>query len=544
MISINTYKNWLYITTTFVVAFCSIIYELIFAQALTVVFGSTVMQYSLTIGIFMFFLGVGSFFVDHFLQNKDILHNTKAFVSVELSITASAILGLYMIIAISSVLEYGSWTSYFWQAIGFLPVATIGFLSGAELPIMTNLYDNNKFAQVLGIDYFGSLLGTVLYALLIFPSLGLFGTTVIVSALNAFVAVAFLYIFFPNRKIYITIFTAMLFFFLAFYLTAMDRINKHLEAIYLGKVIENVYDEYGIKNTKVIVTDVLNTPYQTATEYDIYFNFDSDTGYYTNKDHCLNLDRHLQACGDWTESYHHGLVDVPLSMLSKKKKLNILILGGGDFIPAHYLTHYDKQIAHIEIVDIDKTFQNFAKRSKFLRKYNQEAYNYGKLHVTVEDALTFLKRNHKKYDLVLWDLPGLKHEKLLPLYSTEFYTLMRRAMNKKGMAVSWYYPSDMYPEHAGILQSTLHASGFKKRFDYVAYNRLPNGAVQETEQFFILSKDATPEMDFASSSYVKEFKDRFKKSRWHNISSSAYRPNSIFRPNYGMIITYPKVKHI
>ena len=45
------------------IAFCSLSYELIFAELLSAVNGGTVLNYSLTIGLYIASAGLGSFFL-------------------------------------------------------------------------------------------------------------------------------------------------------------------------------------------------------------------------------------------------------------------------------------------------------------------------------------------------------------------------------------------------------------------------------------------------------------------------------------------------
>ena len=45
---------------TFVLAFCSIVYELLLGQSLSAFLGNTVLRYSVTIGLYMLSMGIGS----------------------------------------------------------------------------------------------------------------------------------------------------------------------------------------------------------------------------------------------------------------------------------------------------------------------------------------------------------------------------------------------------------------------------------------------------------------------------------------------------
>ena len=54
----------------FHLSFCSISYELLFAQGLAAFLENAVLRYSVTIGLYMFSLGFGSLFVGARLQKK------------------------------------------------------------------------------------------------------------------------------------------------------------------------------------------------------------------------------------------------------------------------------------------------------------------------------------------------------------------------------------------------------------------------------------------------------------------------------------------
>ena len=47
-------------TITFILAFCSMAYELLLGQSLSAFMGNTVLRYSVTIGLYMLSMGIGS----------------------------------------------------------------------------------------------------------------------------------------------------------------------------------------------------------------------------------------------------------------------------------------------------------------------------------------------------------------------------------------------------------------------------------------------------------------------------------------------------
>ncbi len=76
---------------TLLVAFCSIVYELVYSQTLTIVFGGTVQRYAITIGLFLFFLGLGSFYYKFLNSKKDFQNFIK--VEIILSINSGSMIG-------------------------------------------------------------------------------------------------------------------------------------------------------------------------------------------------------------------------------------------------------------------------------------------------------------------------------------------------------------------------------------------------------------------------------------------------------------------
>lgn len=529
-------KRHLFIpATTFIVAFCSIIYELVFAQTLTTVFGGTVLRYSATIGLFLLSLGVGAFLYEYI---KDKVHTQRFFFITELLLAFFGLVGVFFIVYLSGPL--GEALPY-WVllTLSHLPIVLVGILSGLELPLLTEFEAGKRFARVLGIDYVGSLVGSFVFALLLYPNFGLLTTSIIIALLNAFVAILFAVeykLFSRNRLILLVVALTMLT--VAIYYT-YQKAEAVIQKLYFTGMVERGYESFNVPIASIEILDSITTPYQDVVMYNINFNqseyLPSDT------DTCLNLDEHVQMCNLWVHAYHSGLVDVPISFFPKDKKLSVLILGGGDFIATNSLRSYDDRILHIDLVDLDAKFQQYARTEPYLLEKNNRAFEYEKQSIFVQDAFYFLKRNKKTYDIILVDLPGLKHDKMLPLYSTEFYSFARSALSEGGILVSWRYPKDKFTAHGDVLERTLAASGFNNILEYHAWNTLPDGSQQKTETFFVVNKGDARIINTDDNEYVKSFEEEFKTSLWRPLSyKDGVRENSVFKPNYDMLITSPE----
>lgn len=167
---------------TFLLAFCSIVYELQLGQALSAFLGNTVLRYSVTIGLYMASMGLGAWLVRGWIAARPV----TTLQGVELILSALGASSLF-------ILFYGDYllpNSNFLFALAHLLIVAIGVLSGMEIPLLFAIRRSEQKESersVLGFDYFGAFLGTVLFAFIFYPRLGLIATSFWVALLNAVV---------------------------------------------------------------------------------------------------------------------------------------------------------------------------------------------------------------------------------------------------------------------------------------------------------------------------------------------------------------------
>ncbi|MBE8162774.1 MAG: hypothetical protein HAW63_02160 [Bdellovibrionaceae bacterium] len=168
---------------SFIVALCSLSYELILSQLLAVSFGGTLFYYSVTMGIFMFSLGLGSLYYTY-KKSKNLI---SLLVKTEIILTALGLLSPYWILYTSSF-QNKIYPMLFYFLI-HLPSILIGFFSGLELPNLLDL--SSKKNLCLYYDYLGMFVSSVLFYVLI-KQLNLINITLLITSLNLFVALLLL----------------------------------------------------------------------------------------------------------------------------------------------------------------------------------------------------------------------------------------------------------------------------------------------------------------------------------------------------------------
>lgn len=161
-------------------AFCSLTYELVFAQVLSVCIGGTKNQYLLTISIFTTSLGLGSLLFG-LLKNK--FREKNIFFNVEVLLTLFGFLGPFLIVWLLQDSDNGTRWMTIKYFISYFIIFIIGLLSGFELPLLFSLEKENP-GKILAYDYIGMLLATILFPLFALPKLGTAGTCLFTATLN------------------------------------------------------------------------------------------------------------------------------------------------------------------------------------------------------------------------------------------------------------------------------------------------------------------------------------------------------------------------
>ncbi len=227
-------KRRLLYLVTFIVAFCSIVYELILGQTLSAFLGNTVLRYSVTIGLYLLAMGFGAMLAEGKFAEKPNLN----FMRIELALT---ILG-GLVVVIFFLFSYVIGVGLLFSAIAHGLIIIIGMLTGFEIPLLIEMAkdtSNEVEARILGVDYAGAFVGAIVFAFVFYPKLGLIPAAFITGLLNI---VAGLIVYFEaknnitKQKAFSNLAVAqgILGVILVFLLVNAQRINNYLIECYLN----------------------------------------------------------------------------------------------------------------------------------------------------------------------------------------------------------------------------------------------------------------------------------------------------------------------
>lgn len=418
-------KNYrLLMLTTLIISGCSICYELIISAVSSYLLGDSTLQYSITIGLYMSAMGLGSYLSKYI---KDKLFNWFVFVEIGVGLVG----GTSALILFLANLYLESY-----QLIMYIEIILIGTFVGVEIPLLTRIIENDEenlrvtISSIFSFDYIGGLVGSIAFPLLLLPQLGYFATAFLVGSMNLFAA-GLIILKYHERIEKVNVFRGI--------------VAGLFALMFLGMIFsENIanFIEGGLYRDRVIFSE------QTKYQKIVMTKHKDDLRLY--------IDGNVQFSSLDEYRYHEALVHIPMSKAVKKDK--VLVLGGGDGLAVRELLKYEE--TQITLVDLDSEMIRICSEDPNVSALNENALKSDRLTIINTDAYQFLESNEEKYDVILVDLPDPNNESLNKLYSNIFYRLCGNSLTEQGIltvqSTSPYYATKAY----WCVYETLKSEGF------------------------------------------------------------------------------------
>ncbi len=377
-----------------------IVAEFVLSTLATYLVGNAVFQWTIIMSLMLFAMGVGSRISRHFHHRL-----LDAFILTEFSLS--------VLCAISAVVAYSfaAFTDYI-ELVIYFQAFLIGNLIGFEIPLVTRIneaYEELRvnISGVMEKDYYGALLGGLIFAFVALPHLGLTYTPILLGAVNFFVASIILWRFYGllyRKRLLVSAFGTVLAFLVVLGMVAKPLILYGEQVKYRDKVVYSAQTPY----QKIVMT-------RWKEYYWLYIN---------GQEQFSTFDE---------EKYHEPLVH-PAVKLSPAPQ-NVLILGGGDGLAAREVLKHSG-VEHLRLVDLDPAMTKLAKTHPVLLSVNRGSLHDPRVEVINGDASTFLDTDSRLYGVIIVDLPDPDTVDLMHVYSREFYDKLRSHLVRGGVMVT------------------------------------------------------------------------------------------------------------
>jgi spermidine synthase len=423
-------RPWLLYATVFLTATAGLVYELVAGAVASYVLGDSVTQFSLVIGLYLSALGVGAY-VSKFVERRLAVR----FVDVELS---TALVGG----ALAPLLLYASARGFAFKPLLWGTVALVGALVGLELPLLMRLLEaRESFREVVAksllFDYLGSLVASLLFALVLVPRAGLIRTGVLAGLVNAAVGLGSTWALAgePEGWRAARVRGALVLGLLGALFAGADRISAAAEAQLYG---EPVFLAAQSAYQRIALTGAPAGPFS------------------------LYLNNNLQFSSADERRYHEALVHPAFAALPPGSARRALVAGGGDGLALREIFKYS-EVESVTLVELDPAVTALAAAEPAWRARTGGAFADPRLRVVHDDAMAYLTRPGERYDLIVVDFPDPNNLSLGKLYTTRFYRDAARRLAPGGamvvQATSPYYSRGSF----WTVVTTIEASGLHAR---------------------------------------------------------------------------------
>ena len=488
---------------TSILAFCSIVYELLLSNTLAIVTGNYIWWQALTIGVYVGGLGLGAYFSDRLKDTYRSLINVElglSFLGAVCVVYVYLFHGAYKYIDNLFFFTSDFYSAYYLQNLFLLKIVfficiqcltlAIGLFSGFEIPLLMKVADEKLGQsdegehQILGINYLGTLIGTICFSYFLLPKLDVIKTSVAVALLNLLVCI---YCFVKFAKVKRAIYVGSIL--VVFGIISIVGFNEHSITQRYLKVFYYLPKILSQNNTDLddLIRKVDNfKPIERSKSLYQYVDIFSYPTYENNKvldSTILTLDTNFQFNTSTEFYYHQAFAHVSIIM-NKKVPRKILLLGGGDGLLLRELLKYP-EIESIKHIELDQKMIDLAK-TRFA-ELNKHSLDDPRVHSEINDGFYYVRNTSDKYDAIFIDFPYPNSYDLARLYSLEFYTYIKRALNPDGFLVldAPFYNKIDYTKNKyqgrpmltqvfndrhvvsnSVLASTFYYAGFKSFFPY------------------------------------------------------------------------------
>jgi spermidine synthase len=472
---------------TLILAACSLLYELLIAQALATFAANTVTWYSVTVGLYLAGMGLGALLHDQHpttnlwtrLFKVEIALSAAGAIAVPIlhfSHTGALLFEIYGLTFLGKVLFFGT---------GFILIATIGILTGFELPVLIDLANtaNDKKRltnRVLASDYTGSLLGGLAFPLILVPKLSLVAIGLIAATLNVILAILALYFFLPKLhrsgfRFFVSGSLALILGLGLNFTLPLDRYFTKLYYFYWDQAedfkqlfasMDNAEDVIRVRSPYQRIDLVHDQEGSEPSPIDDFYSSKFVENPLQPKNYSLFLNGDFQLASNYEEYYHEFFAHIPI-MTNGAVPRHILVMGGGDGLLLRELVKYPgiKTIVH---VDLDRKLIELATTHPILSAMNEDSLNDPRITRHFDDAFRFIRNSSDQFDAIYLDFPDPRDYNLSKLYSREFYHFVRQRLTSNGFIALDSPGLRHNRERREIYTSTLAAAGYKFVTPYIS----------------------------------------------------------------------------
>jgi spermidine synthase len=437
--------------------FIAMVYEIVWTRVMAPIAGSSVYSFTLILAAILAGIGAGSLVLSTGLGRR--IHPGRGFVVGQILLGVTSFASLWglksfpnMMLSVAARHASDPQAFLLWEFLAFgaivLPPA---LLLGALFPFASRLLQSlqeqggAEVGRVYAWNTAGSLLGSLAAGFFLVETLGSRTTLGIASLASLYLGVAGL-ILAPGRIFRPVAGAAaiLLALVIPFFNPAWDLYMMTTGVSQLLRNIRKLGDSASVD--QIIAT-------AQAPDVHVLFHKEGKTSTVTVvrewMDRWLRVDGKTDASTSAADMLTQSLLGhIPFFFAPDPKA--VAVIGFGSGVTAHAaLTH------PVKVVDIIEIEQQVLEAAPFFADVNGKPLEDPRHRLIVDDARTALTYRPQRYDIIISEPSNPWMAGVNNLFTTEFYTLVKRRLNAHGIFCQWIQSYEMSDETLKVLLDTL-----------------------------------------------------------------------------------------
>lgn len=472
----------LLLLTALITGLASFVYEIAWIRMLSLVLGSSSHAFELMLSAFIFGLAFGGMWIR---KRIDHLHNPiKILAVVQIVMGVFAVLTLYFYNQTFDLMKFFMTSlnrndngyllfNLFSHSICFIIMLPATFCAGMTLPLITYCLLKKGFGEksigaVYSVNTLGAIIGIFICVHLSMWYLGLKGSILFAAALDMAMGIILFSALVQNQwRLLPKAVPAALVFFIFSMFAADFNAYKMMSGVYrFGRIMQQspqtevLYHAHGKTSTVDLVRH-----HETIS---LTNNGKSDATISINEQHTLD------------EVTQTLLALLPMMHVEQPKQAAVVGMGLG--MTSHLLLS-NSSFAAVNTIEIERAIPEAA---AIIRPNNELVFSDQRSHIHIEDAKTFFSSDNTQYDIIVSEPSNPWVSGIASLFSTEFYHLVAKKLNAKGVFSQWV---QIYEIDDNLVASILKA--MNPHFaDIQIY------MIHEGDMVVLASKTALPKADY------------------------------------------------
>lgn len=450
---------WLILAGTGLSGAASMVYEVSWTRALSLVIGSSVYAFSAMLTIFLSGLALGSFLFARIWGSRRVDAALFGSLEVALGFVALAMapafermpdLVLALLKGMSPSAEGVLLTEF---VVSFLAMIIPTTIIGAAFPCAVQICATvlprlgRDIGRVYSANTAGTILGALLGGLLLVPWIGTQASMIVAAAVNAAVGMTVLAMSapprFPWRRAVVVVPLVLLFIAGVMFLPRWDsRVMVGGASIYVKRFAfasapAALFREVAASRRLLFYREGVNST--VAVER-------------TERMTALRVDGKVDASNGMDMATQLMLGHLPLLLHPRPER--VLVIGLGSGVTAGAVAQHPV-VREIDVVELEPAV---VAASNFFVEENRNVLRDPRVRLVIGDGRNFILAGEKRYDVISSEPSNPWMAGVANLFSREFYQLARRRLADDGIMIQWVHGYSLFPRELKMIVKTFRQS--------------------------------------------------------------------------------------